>query len=185
MYRPEGGCWGTLTRMSEAPLPQNETMRLGALHELLGDHGVDETSLSRFTRIAGILAGMPVAAVSLVDTDRQLFRGSAGDWLRESPRAVSFCAHAILVPDYLYVPDARLDPRFADNPIVTGEPGIRFYAGFPLFIQEGLALGAMCLIDFHPRMLAPDQLASLRDLADCLQRELLLQSMLPKNSAAL
>lgn len=169
--------------MSEAPLPPNETERLQALHALLGDHGVDEASLARFTRIARTLAGFPVAAVSLVGANLQLFRGSSGDWVRETPRAVAFCAHAILEPDHLYIPDARQDPRFADNPLVTGEPQIRFYAGFPLFIQDGLALGTLCLIDFHPRVLAPDQLATLRDLADCLQRELLLQSMLRRDAA--
>lgn len=176
---------GHTRRMSEAPLPQNETERIGALHALLGDRGVDEKSLERFTRIARTLAGMPVAAVSLVDTDRQLFRGCAGDWVRETPRAVSFCAHAILESEHLYIPDARLDPRFADNPIVTDEPRIRFYAGFPLFVHDGLAMGTMCVIDFHPRVLAPDQLASLRDLADCLQRELLLQFLLGQEPAPL
>ncbi len=135
-----------------------------------------EGHLERFTRIARGLGGTPVAAVSLVDSDRQLFRGCAGEWLRETPRSVSFCAHALLEPDHLYVPDALLDPRFADNPVVTGEPRIRFYAGFPLIIH-GLALGALCLIDFHPRVLAHDQLTRLRDLAHCLERELMLQML--------
>ncbi|MES2858449.1 MAG: GAF domain-containing protein [Pseudomonadota bacterium] len=170
--------------MREAPLPPNETERLRALDTLLGDDGVDEATLARFTRIARTLAGIPVAAVSLVGANRQLFRGTSGDWVRETPRAVSFCAHAILESDHLYIPDARQDPRFADNPLVTGEPQIRFYAGFPLIDREGLALGAMCLIDFHPRVLAPDQLASMRDLADCLQRELLLQSMLLRDAVS-
>lgn len=170
--------------MSAAPIPHNEGERLVALHALLGADGINEKPLARFTRIARSLGGTPVAAVSLVDSDRQLFRGCAGEWLRETPRTVSFCAHALLEPEHLYVPDARLDPRFADNPVVTGEPQIRFYAGFPLFVQDKLALGALCLIDFHPRVLAPDQLASLRDLADLLQRELLLQTLLWKHAGA-
>ncbi len=78
----------------------------------------------------------------------------------------------------------RLDPRFDNNPIVTGDPQIRFYVGFPLFVQDNLALGTLCLVDFHPRVLAPDQIASLRDLADCLQRELLLQTLLREHAGA-
>ncbi|MDQ3269231.1 MAG: GAF domain-containing protein [Pseudomonadota bacterium] len=164
--------------MSAAPLPHNEVQRIAALRDLLGRDGVDEKSLGGFTRIARSLAGVPVAAVSLVDSEKQLFRGCAGDWLRETPREVAFCAHALLESEYLYVPDARQDPRFANNLIVTDAPGIRFYAGFPLVLGDGLALGTLCLIDFHPRVLAPDQIASLRDLAGCLRRELLLQSLL-------
>ncbi len=170
--------------MSAASIPQNEDQRLLALHALLGADGIDEKPLERFTRIARSLAGTPVASVSLVDSDRQLFRGSAGEWLRETSRTVSFCAHALLEPEHLYVPDARLDPRFADNPVVTGDPQIRFYLGFPLFVHDTLALGALCLIDFHPRVLAPDQIASLRDLADLLQRELLLQTLLWERTPA-
>ncbi len=141
--------------------------------------------MQRFTRIARSLGGTPVAAVSLVDSDNQLFRGCAGEWVRETPRSVSFCAHALHESDHLYIPDALLDARFADNPIVTGEPKIRFYAGFPLVVGDGLALGALCLIDFHPRVLAADQLARLRDLADCLQRELQLQMLEQQRSGAI
>ncbi|MBA3487336.1 MAG: GAF domain-containing protein [Lysobacter sp.] len=170
--------------MSAASIPQNEDKRLAALHALLGANGIDEKPVARYTRIARSLAGTPVAALSLVDSDRQLFRGCAGEWLRETSRTVSFCAHALLEPEHLYVPDARLDPRFANNPVVTGDPQIRFYAGFPLFVHDKLALGALCLIDFYPRVLAPDQIASLRDLADCLQRELLLQILLREHAGA-
>ena len=118
-----------------------------------------------------------MAAVSLIDAEQQCFRGCAGEWVRETPRQVSFCAHAIQEPDHLYVPDTVRDARFADNPIVAGDPRIRFYVGFPL-VLDGLALGALCLIDFHPRVLATDQIARLRDVADCVQRELRLQALL-------
>ncbi len=92
--------------MSAASIPHNEAERLAALHALLGSDGIDEKPLARYTRIARSLAGTPVAAVSLVDSDRQLFRGCAGDWVRETSRTVSFCAHAILEPKHLYVSDA-------------------------------------------------------------------------------
>lgn len=162
----------------KAPLPtDNEADRLVALQPLLAAGALDEEQLARYTRIARSLGGAPVAAVSLVDAERQYFRGCAGEWVRETPRRVSFCGHAIHERDHLYVPDALRDERFADNPIVTGEPRVRFYAGFPL-VLHGLALGALCLIDFHPRVLASDQIARLRDVADCVQRELRLQALL-------
>lgn len=157
--------------------PANETERLATLQPLLSPGALDEDQLARYTRIARALGGTPVAAVSLVDAQQQYFRGCAGEWVRETPRRVSFCAHAIHEPDHLYIPDAFRDERFADNPIVTGEPRVRFYAGFPL-VLDGLALGALCLIDFHPRVLASDQIARLRDVADGVQRELQLQALL-------
>lgn len=163
--------------MHSAPPPENERERLAALAPLLVPGAIDEAALARYTRVARSLAGTPVASVSLVGADRQYFRGCAGEWVRETPRAVSFCAHALHEPDYLYVPDALRDPRFADNWIVINEPHIRFYAGFPLVLQ-GLAFGTLCLIDFHPRVLASDQIARLRDLADCVERDLELQLLL-------
>lgn len=155
----------------------DEAQRLAALKPLLAPDALDEDQLARYTRIARALGGTPVAAVSLVDAEQQYFRGCAGEWVRETPRRVSFCGHAIHESDHLYIPDALRDERFADNPIVTDDPRIRFYVGFPLRV-DGLALGALCLVDFHPRVLANDQIARLRDVADCLQRELQLQALL-------
>ncbi|MFC0676766.1 GAF domain-containing protein [Lysobacter korlensis] len=159
-------------------LPGNEPQRLAAVHAIGAVDTALEAQLSRFVRLAKAIVDVPVAAVALIDEDRQVFRGCAGQWIRESPRELSFCAHAIHESALLQVPDASLDPRFVDNPLVTQAPGIRFYAGFPLCLWDGLAVGALCLIDFQPRELSDAQKTHLRDLADSLQRELTLHVLL-------
>ncbi|GHA80154.1 GAF domain-containing protein [Cognatilysobacter bugurensis] len=164
--------------MKIAPLHDREAERLAALHASGAIGAGDEEPFSRFARIARAFADTPVAAISLVDANRQWFRGCAGQWLRESPRSVSFCAHALHEREMLYVPDASADERFRDNPIVTGAPHVRFYAGFPLYLGDGLPIGALCVIDHRPREFNAGQLARLRDLADCLQRELAVQALL-------
>lgn len=164
--------------MKIAPPHERESERLAALHDAGAIDALSEEPFARFSRIARALADTPVAAISLVDVNRQWFRGCAGQWLRESPRAVSFCAHALHERDVLYIPDALGDERFHDNPLVTGAPHVRFYAGFPLYLGDGLPIGALCLIDHRPRDLDADQLARLRDLADCLQRELVVHVLL-------
>ena len=111
---------------------------------------------------------MPIAVITLVDAERQWFKAKVGTEVCETGRDVSFCAHAILHDDIMVVPDAAADARFVDNPLVTGEPHIRFYAGAPLTLASGLRLGTLCLIDRAPRTLdALDLgiLGTLRDLA--------------------
>jgi GAF domain-containing protein len=106
--------------------------------------------------------------LTLVDRERQWFKASTGVAVCETGRDISFCGHAILQPEIMVVPDALLDERFADNPLVTGEPGIRFYAGAPLILPSGAALGTLCLIDRRPRTLDAMELgilSTLRDLA--------------------
>lgn len=119
-----------------------------------------------FPELAAQLFSMPIAAISLIDKDRQWFKASLGLAMHEMPREISFCAHAILTPDeFLYVPDATEDARFADNPLVVGDFGLRFYAGFPILGACGRALGALCVIDHVPRTLTQDELGQLRRLA--------------------
>ncbi|MET0437174.1 MAG: GAF domain-containing protein, partial [Devosia sp.] len=105
-----------------------------------------------FPGLASQLFSTPIAAISLIDKDRQWFKASVGLDVVETSRDASFCAHAILHPnEVLYVPDATQDPRFADNPLVVGDFGLRFYAGVPIIGPSGHALGALCVIDREPR----------------------------------
>ena len=137
--------------MSTASPPWNEADRLAALrrYEIL-----DTPTTAVFDDFARIAAGVcetPIAVVNLVDEHRQWFAGEVGLGLRETPLDVSICARAILWPGVTVVPDLRDDPRFAGNPLVTGEPNLRFYAGAPLETADGLPLGTLCVLDHRPR----------------------------------
>ncbi|WP_045593757.1 GGDEF domain-containing protein [Vibrio vulnificus] len=152
--------------------PDNEPQRIADLHSL---HILDTAAEERFdrvTRIARRLFDVPIALVSLVDEDRQWFKSCFGLNASETPRDISFCGHAILGTDTLIVGDASLDARFADNPLVTGEPHIRFYAGVPLMFEHSSCLGTLCIIDSKPRTLNEDERLDLIDLAKMAEREL-------------
>jgi signal transduction histidine kinase len=149
----------------KAPLPVNETDRLAALYALNVLDSAPEKDFDDIVTLASTVCGVPMSLVSLVDADRQWFKAGTGTDLTETSRDISFCAHAILGKDLLVVPDARQDARFADNPAVADEGGIRFYAGAPLVTTDGFGLGALCVFDSVPRRLAVDQLQALRALA--------------------
>lgn len=129
----------------------------------------DWTGDARFDAIVELLRNLcdvPIALVSLVESERQRFLGKTGLDADETPRSMSFCAHAMLLPEVMVIPDATRDPRFADNPLVTGDPHIRFYAGAPLVSHSGVPLGALCVIDTKPRAgLTAIQAQTLRVLA--------------------
>lgn len=107
--------------------------------------------LDRIAGFAAALCNVSIALVSLVERDRQFFLAKTGLAVSETPRATSFCQYAMLMQDVMVVPDATRDPRFADNPLVTGDPYIRFYAGAPLVADDGVPLGSLCVIDRTPR----------------------------------
>ncbi|GAC1305388.1 MAG: hypothetical protein NVSMB21_06990 [Vulcanimicrobiaceae bacterium] len=151
--------------MSIAPRPENERQRLAALETYRILDTPREPIFDAFAELAAETCGAPIALVSLVDESRQWFKASVGLALPEGPRDDAFCAHALTVPDILEVPDTLLDARFANNPLVTSEPYIRFYAGVPLVDRDGCALGTLCVIDDRPRTLAAHQRATLRRLA--------------------
>jgi predicted Ser/Thr protein kinase len=147
------------------PVPVNEPQRLAAL---LSCHILDtepEPAFDGVALLASQLCGAPTALVSLVDESRQWFKARVGLQVSETPRSISFCAHAILGHAPFVIEDAREDPRFADNPLVTGEPYVRFYAGVPLVLDDGSAIGSLCVLDKEPRHLSEAQLASLKVLA--------------------
>jgi diguanylate cyclase (GGDEF)-like protein len=158
--------------MIEPEFPPDEARRLQSLRELGVLYTPAEDRFDRITRLASRLLNVPMSMVSLVDGTSQWFKSSRGLEATETSRAVSFCGHAILGDDTMVVPDARSDPRFSDNPLVTGEPHIRFYAGHPLRGSDGSKLGTLCVIDRQPRHLGPADLEVLRDLAGWVESEL-------------
>ncbi|KZY71028.1 hypothetical protein A3742_00600 [Oleiphilus sp. HI0071] len=151
--------------MQKPAKPENERDRIADLHSL---NILDTPADKWFEAITGVakqLFNVPIVAVSLVDENRQWFKSIQGLEVHETGRDESFCGHAILQDDLLYIPDTLRDPVFADNPLVTGEPHIRFYAGCPIVSANGYKLGTICIIDRVPRMFAPGQLNGLRQLA--------------------
>ncbi|VEA67332.1 Predicted periplasmic ligand-binding sensor domain [Serratia plymuthica] len=132
--------------MFEPCFPENEAERLSVLNSLnvLDTNSVEK--LDRITRLAAKYFGVSIALISLIDRDRQWFLSRFGLDARETPRNISFCGHAILQRETLVVPDTATDPRFFDNPLVTGGPKIGFYAGQPLLSLDGLPLGRCVLL---------------------------------------
>jgi diguanylate cyclase (GGDEF)-like protein len=152
--------------MAVVPIPVTEAARAAELHELGILDTIPEQAYDDITFLASKICEAPIALVSLVDKDRQWFKSRVGLDTTETPRDVAFCAHAILDPtDLLVVPDALSDRRFADNPLVTEDPSIRFYAGAPLVTSNGNALGALCVMDTETRQLTDEQTQSLQALS--------------------
>jgi GAF domain-containing protein len=156
-----------------APIPPDDDERLQALRDLLVLDTPPEQRFDRIVQFAADEFDVPVALISLVDRDRQWFKARVGTEVCETARDISFCGHALGSNEVLLVPDAALDPRFADNPLVTGPPFIRFYAGAPLETQPGLRMGTLCLIDTRPRTLDAIDLAILHSLRQLAVGELL------------
>ena len=136
-----------------------------------------EEAFDRITRLVTALLNVPIAAVTLVDRDRQWFKSQEGLKVNETPRDQSFCAHAMIGSGPMVINDAYLDPRFANNPLVTGDPDIRFYVGVPLRAADGTPLGALCAIDTRPRQIDPRELEALNDLANLTIEQLELRLM--------
>ncbi|MFZ6873521.1 PAS domain S-box protein [Undibacterium sp. Di27W] len=157
--------------MQVPAFPEDEALRLQTLIACAILDTPAEERFDRLTRLARHLFQTPVALISLIDSERQWFKSRQGLDAIETARDISFCGHAILSPDVLYIPDASLDARFADNPLVASAPHIRFYAGAPLRASNGQRLGTLCIIDTQARTLTAADLAALRDLADCVERE--------------
>ncbi len=161
--------------MAPYPTPPDEAERLELLHALNLLDTPAEPVFDRITRLVAQILNVPIALVSLVDADRQWFKSRVGLEATETPREVAFCAHAITQTAPMVVVDATQDARFEDNPLVTGNPNIRFYAGVPLRSAGGLAIGTLCAIDSKPRQLSADETNILIDLAALVSKEVQLR----------
>jgi GAF domain-containing protein len=143
--------------MKVAPIIENETIRLQELYaydvlDTNAEQGIDEIA-----QMAAIICQAPIALVSLADARRQWFKAKVGILINETPRDISFCGHAIAHKDVFIIPDADVDSRFFDNPLVTGLPWVKFYAAAPLKTPAGLGIGTLCVIDHRPRYLTHEQ----------------------------
>ena len=172
----ENGATDAHRIVKKSPHLDNEVERLAALrrYDLLDT--MPEQALDDLTSLAGHICDAPIALISLIDEERQWFKSRLGLSIEETPRDISFCAHVIAQPHLFTVPDASLDERFADSPLVTGEPHIRFYAGAPLVTPDGFALGTLCVFDRVPRNLSAAQEEALRALSRQVMAQLNLRS---------
>lgn len=154
------------------PLPKNEAKRLKVLWQYDVLDTVPEEVFDDLTDLAAHICEAPIALISLVDENRQWFKSRVGISAKETSRDISFCAHAILQNGLFVISDATKDPRFRDNPSVTGSPKIRFYAGVPLKSPDGFPLGTLCVVDKKPRQLRPEQKRALVVLARHVETQL-------------
>ena len=162
----------TACRWVRGAIPADEQRRLASLHALrILDTEPDER-FDRITRLASALFNAPIALVSLIDEDRQWFKSCYGLNVKETSRDAAFCAHVVYDREPMVVPDALLDARFADNPLVIQEPRIRFYAGYPLILDDGACIGTLCVFDTRPRSVDEAYLAPFRDLAELAVQEI-------------
>ncbi len=167
--------------MTPSLLPANEAERLAALHRYQILDTPPEGAFDDLARLAAYICATPIAYISLIDAERQWHKARIGPLPPEVPREIAFCAHCILQNGLIVVNDTLGDARFADNPMVTADPKVRFYAAAPLLTADGLALGSLCVMDYNPRELTPTQLESLKLLG----RQVVRQLEIRNNLAAL
>ena len=158
--------------MQSAAIPDNDSKRLETLRSLNILDSKPEERFDRLTRLAMHVFEVPIALVSLVDIDRQWFKSRQGLEVAATARDIAFCSHAIMGDGAFVVEDAAIDPRFADNPLVTGDPGVRFYAGYPIRYLDGSVLGTVCIIDHRPRSFGARERLILQDLATLVEHEM-------------
>ncbi|WP_293936958.1 GAF domain-containing protein [Iodobacter sp.] len=158
--------------MQVPAIPSNEALRLETLRELLILDTPFEARFDNLTIVAAAFFRVKIAVISLIDSKRQWFKSTCGLGAKETPRDISFCGHAILQDGVFVIEDALQDMRFFDNPLVTGEPQIRFYAGAPLVASNGAKLGTLCLIDSVPRQLNAFEIEMLSDMAKLVMQEI-------------
>jgi EAL domain-containing protein (putative c-di-GMP-specific phosphodiesterase class I)/GGDEF domain-containing protein len=160
--------------MQPPELPEDEPARLAELYGFGVLNNAEQPGFVDICELSRELAGTEIAIITLVDADRQWFKSCVGltSGIRETPRQISFCGHTILQREPLIVVDTLEDQRFADNPLVSGEPGLRFYAGFPLITAKGYALGSLCVCSRKPHQLTTQQISCLQRLASLTMQHL-------------
>jgi GAF domain-containing protein len=147
------------------PMQTNDAERVAALERYAILDTEPEKAFDDLTLLASFICKTPIAYISLIDEDRQWFKSKIGITVSETPRDVAFCSVAIQQPDVFVVPDTLQDERFRNNPLVTSEPRVRFYAGAPLITEEGYALGTLCIVDRRPREFTAEQGEALKALS--------------------
>lgn len=167
--------------MKKPDIPVDERLRLETLRNLKILDTDPEERFDRVTRLAKRVFGIKIALVSLVDDDRQWFKSCQGLDARETGRDISFCGHAILGSDVLVVNDTHIDERFSDNPLVTEDPSIRFYAGYPLSAPNGQKIGTFCIIDSEARDMSEEDLKLLRELGHMVEEEFAVASVVNRD----
>ncbi len=155
--------------MQEPRIPDNEEERIAFLQSLDILDTPPERIYDQVTELAADILDVPIALVSIVDKDRQWFKSKCGLDADETGRDISFCGHVVFSNQPLTIPDTLEDARFADNPLVTGEPKIRFYAGLPITIKDNITVGTLCVIDTKPRQLTEDQIRRFEQLKTIVQ----------------
>ena len=166
-----------------APVPRNEAERLRALKLYrIVDTG-SEKAFDDLTQLAAAICETPISLITLIDQSRQWFKSRVGVDVQETERDIAFCAHAIMQEGPFVVEDAARDVRFAQNPFVVGEPNVRFYAGVPLTVADGIALGTLCVIDREPRQLTERQVTALNVLCQAVVTQLELRRAMADFSA--
>ena len=168
-----------------APMPSVEAARLAALNRYAILDSEPEEAFDDLVVLAAHVCKTPMALLSLVDDHRQWFKSAVGVQIKETPKEISVCAHAIQQSELFIVPDMLEDARFRDNPLVTGDPRLRFYAGAPLVNEDGFALGTLCVVDREPRELDEEQKDSLKALSRLALRQMELRKNLPLLKEAL
>jgi GAF domain-containing protein len=158
--------------MKKAPIPKNELQRIASLNSLGILDTPPEERFDQLTRSATKIFHVPISTLTLIDANREWFKSCQGLDQREGDRAISFCGHALVEDEILVIPDTQKDDRFADNPMVTGEPFIRFYAGVPIKSADGQRIGVFCIKDTKPREFSKDDKEILKGLASWAELEI-------------
>lgn len=156
----------------QPPVPENESARLRTLRLFQVMDSGAERAFDELASLASIICETPISLITLLDESRQWFKARVGLEVTQTPREQAFCAHALMGPELMVVPDAQQDPRFRDNPLVVSDPSIRFYAGAPLIVAKGVSLGTLCVIDRKPRVLTDVQTRALSVLRDAVVTQL-------------
>ncbi|MBZ9627297.1 GAF domain-containing sensor histidine kinase [Psychroflexus sp. CAK1W] len=157
--------------MTKPPIPNNEAERLKELHSLRLIEGLPDEDLDLITKLASDICETKISLVTLIDSKTQFFKSKHGLEIDKTSRDVAFCGHAINSPEkMLIVNDAKEDERFKDNPLVTSDPNIAFYAGMPISTKQGSALGTLCVLDSKPKVLSTSQINALKSLTKLVER---------------